>query len=670
MTNRIRTDTGASKLPGLRAVSTADPELSNWVKSVTEMLQVREGQRGNAGDRAVTQRELKKALGTMQQLVDMTAKAPAEGEIGIELAPGITATVAVEKFAQAIVGSKQFQELARSLDDPNRFDDQAEEVRTELLRSLTADAAKMRAAIQSIERTTDSNERSLSMAVRQLTASLRDAHAGLRETTAAWSDGNKAMATNVLQLQASLGKYYSDGSEGKASLEQEMTVFASLADGLRSSYQVTVQAGGALAGYSLWAQEGPGGKITTAFIINAAQFAIVAPTYSGGVMATPRAEDLVFGVDANGIYLQNNVYIKGNMRIDGTGKLLRDGLRGSLQIAASGQAWSDTTARQAIWLALGNAGSAPGTAHLVIGDMVTIVATTGAASTKHWMGSSWQVPGAVINGSLLVDETVAAKAINTTGLTVKDQNGNIILSSGGMDATWLKNLNASQVGGLGSLATQNAATIGSTVRMPDGTVMGVGDFISRLQKIEEWNISTFMAAAAIGRAYIGNAAVGSAQIDTAAIKRAHIGDAEIDTLKVAGNSITSMGYASVSRNSAVGSNVGGATLMVKGVAGGTGFVVNAPINMNIAPNTTGSGLVQVTAVLSRNGIELKRVMGNYSGTGWSSESEAGYYTVHGTLNMSCFDNPGEGYHTYSVTIGAINGALSFTSDISVIGGYR
>ncbi|MCW0038056.1 F0F1 ATP synthase subunit gamma, partial [Acinetobacter baumannii] len=139
-----------------------------------------------------------------------------------------------------------------------------------------------------------------------------------------------------------------------------------------------------------------------------------------------RPEDVVFGVDGDGIYLQRNVYLKGNMRIDGLGKKLVDGLRGSVQLAASGSFWSDATARQAVWQALGNSGSAPNTNHLVVGDAVTISNGSDFTQTRHWMGTAWLIPAAVLNGDLLVDGTVAARKVDTRGLTVRDNAGNVI----------------------------------------------------------------------------------------------------------------------------------------------------------------------------------------------------------------------------------------------------
>jgi hypothetical protein len=671
MTNTVQLDTGAAKLPALPSLKSSDPALSNWAKSVSEWLQVREGQRGNPLERAATLRDLQSAMGNLQNLVDVVNRTPGDGEVAVEIAPGVTASVAVERFAKSIIESKLFKDLALSLNDPARFDGLPEEIRDELRKDLSTEASKLGAAIQDIERTVESNERSYAMAVRQLTASLRDAHAGLRQTTAAWTDGSRAFAVNVLQLASSLGNYYQDGSPGRASLEQSMTTLAGYAEGLRAQYSMKLQAGGAVAGFGL-AAEDVNGKITSAFIINAAQFAIVAPNYSGGVLKVPRPQDVVFGTDADGIYMQNNVYLKGNMRIDGSARVLRDGLRGSLQLAASGEAWSDTTARQAVWLALGNTGSALSNNHLVIGDMVTIVAASGSAVTRYWVGNAWAVPGMVINGSLLVDGSVAARAVNTNGLTVRDEKGNIILSSSGMDATWLRNLMASQVSGLGSLATQNYASIGSTVRLPDGSVMNTGDFVSRLSKIESWNISTFMEAGAIGRAYIGQAAIGAAQIDSAAIKSMHVGDAEIGTLKVAGGSITSMNYArgGVAANT-IWASWTVATMYVDAVAGGTGFVVNfGGTNTAGANDTTYEANVEIKIALLVDGVEAASLRVIAKG-GWIGNGPIGE-TRYGSTSV--FINPSAGRRLLALQVTRVDGATNWTSQVdtwmTTVGGKR
>jgi hypothetical protein len=107
------------------------------------------------------------------------------------------------------------------------------------------------------------------------------------------------------------------------------------------------------------------------------------------------------------------------------------GVRGSLAgysasvtpaIYLAGTSWAspadDTSASTIIWKMLGNAGTPPSTAHLRIGDTVTLTNAAGTASdTRFWDGtSSWLAPGQVVNGNLLVIGSVAANRVSTPNL--------------------------------------------------------------------------------------------------------------------------------------------------------------------------------------------------------------------------------------------------------------
>ena len=118
---------------------------------------------------------------------------------------------------------------------------------------------------------------------------------------------------------------------------------------------------------------------------------------------------------------------------------------------------------------------------------------------------------------------VKANYIDTNGLVIRDTYGNPIFGAGTA-------LSTAYISGLGALATKNAVAIGTHVTFPDGSLMNTSDFVSRLSKINDTNISTFMSSAAIGNAYIG----------TAAIKSANIGDLQVDTIKIAGNAVSIM----------------------------------------------------------------------------------------------------------------------------------
>lgn len=503
----------AAQLPGLPAVPRAvDAEVGNWMRKVAERLEVREGQRGDPKERAVTVREFERANVASHYL--SMEKKPGPGEIGLELGGGLTATINIEKFIDAIRGLQLFKDLLKSLDDPSRFDHLPQQIRQIVLQDIAVEARKRGADIRRVELVQRERFAQLAAVVTELTAAVGDSAAGLRELSYAYADGNSAMAGQITQLQASLGRFYLDGTPGRASLEQEMLTQADRITGLRSQYTLKVQAGKAIAGFGLAATDNGTGGLSSAFIVAAEKFAIVNPaTYTGGLTTTPAQAHIPFGVDSHGIYLNHNVYIRGNVRIDTGGKRLIDGLRGSVDVYRGG-AWSDAAASAAVWQELGKLGSPPNSNHLVIGDTVTF-SHGSTVTTRAWMGSSWRNPGMVLNGDLLVNGSVAAHKIDGRGLTIRDAQGRPILDAGLIDFNYIgvvEGLKPQHMTGLGNLATRDHVNIGETVRFSDGTVMGEQDFVSRLRKITVGNIGVFVANEAIGTAYIGVASVDTLRI--------------------------------------------------------------------------------------------------------------------------------------------------------------
>ena len=424
-----------------------------------------------------------------------------------------------------------------------------------------------------------------------VTAAVERAQAGIREVQFATAEANFAQAGKITQLEASLGNYYQDGTPGRALLEEQMTVTADKIAGLSSQWTMKVQAGKYVAGIGLAATENPDGSGTSALIIAAEKFAIVNPaTYTTGLTNTPDPAHIPFGVDANGIYLNHNVYVRGNMRIDTGGKTLADGLRGSLMANAAGS-WSDTAARNAIWTKLGKSGSAPNNNHLVIGDMVTM-----GNVTRYWNGSAWAAPGVVLNGDMLVDGSIAAQKINTNGLDIRDAWGNVIFSAG-------VNLNMSRVAGLGALASRDTAEITNSAATSTVTVNGVRlrttDFVHALSKINSSNISTFMESAAIGNAYIGNAAV--------------------DTLNIKGNAVT----VPVGRTAGNVTIVGG-----NGTPGYTALIFDEYIDLGV--QSTDSALLGTCSFFMRSTDDAMGLVAYYiNGAGPYGQMEFGLRVAGG-----------------------------------------
>ena len=161
-------------------------------------------------------------------------------------------------------------------------------------------------------------------------------------------------------------------------------------------------------------------------------------------------------------------------------------------------------------------------------------------------------PFIVADGVVRMDSAYITKLdasqIDTRGLTIKDQEGNVIFgAAAGLSASYINGLGslatadsidynsvtgtkppsnadntsentAAGIAGQGTLATKSEVRLGKDVKFPDGTVINSTDLVSKLSKINSNTISTFIDGAAITNAYIGNA--------------------EIDTLKIKGNAVT------------------------------------------------------------------------------------------------------------------------------------
>lgn len=101
------------------------------------------------------------------------------------------------------------------------------------------------------------------------------------------------------------------------------------------------------------------------------------------------------------------------------------GDRGSLtgfgaNYGISSSSWSDAKANRVISNMLTGATGTTDlltTTHLQLGDTVTLSNGSNFSATKYWGGTSWLVPGTVIDGNLLVSGTVTASKLNVTNLS-------------------------------------------------------------------------------------------------------------------------------------------------------------------------------------------------------------------------------------------------------------
>ena len=263
-----------------------------------------------------------------------------------------------------------------------------------------------------------------------------------------------------------------------------------------------------------------------------------------------------------------------------------------------------------------------------------------------------------------------ASQVNGLGALATQNNVNASQVNGLGALATQNNVSTSQVNGLGPLATQTHVTVGWDVRFPDGSTMQVGDFVSRLAKIDSNNISTFMESSAIGSAYIGKAAIKTAHIDNAAITSAKIGYGEIKTAHIDNAAITSakIGYGEIKTAHIDDLQVD--TLKIAGNA------VTIPVSAYTA-GSTGEGGVQSASIWSTGApifvIASYAWQGNANNRGVITRvlrngvvvyDSGEVVTPHGSggLNSVSFrDTPGAGHHAYTLQV------LTFPYDGSVGG---
>lgn len=534
-------DTGEAKVPSMPVVKTGDAQIDNAFRKVKEIFDVQNGAAGNKWEKVVRVRDIK-GVAEMASALQSQPKDVKPGDLVLNMNGGLSATVAVDTFAKMIMDLPLYKDLIKRLDDPKRFDNLPGEVRDILLKSIADEAFIVGTQIRELEIKHESLNRSIAIWSREITAAVSSASAGVRDLSFAVAERDFAQAGKITQLEASLGNYYQDGTTGRVMLEQQMTVTADRISGLMGQYTVKVQAGGIMAGIGMSASENKAGVADSAIIMMANKFAFVLPTYvpptrtmpvidqDGNQVIDPktglpmtynqvRVEDIPvnqggvpFGIDANGMYVNTTVYIKGSMRVDTGGKTLIDGLRGSVDIGVSGNSWSDTVARQAVWAAIGKAGTATTNNHLVIGDTVMIsnvVGTFSFSASRMWNGSAWASPGVIINGDMVVQGSIGATKIDTRGLEIKDASGNIIFSSG-------VPLNVNRVGGLGALATQDFTWL-NNLRWSNGSTVQEGQIVSQYNPIRPENVGTYFSGAIIDTAYIKYGAVQTLQVAGGAV---------------------------------------------------------------------------------------------------------------------------------------------------------
>jgi hypothetical protein len=307
--------THAARMAGIPVVPpTEDRALYEFMNAVKERLEVRDGGRGNPFEKAVTFRDLKELGLSGEQLpADANGVAP---RVLLKDPTGGFVTITVNEFLESIRNTLAYKNLLKRLDDPTRFDSMPPEIQEILVASIAEEAGKRGAALQEIEKTIQTAEKSLAYKIQQTTASLSGSMAGVRSTVFASATQTRAQAGRVTQVQARLDGF----NGGTATVETVMTANASRVTGLAAEYYVKLNAGKKAAGFSLAVSEDPTGINSSAFIIQADKFAIVGAAETLADPKNPPATRIPLAIDAitGKIYLTGAVQVDGSLVVSGT----------------------------------------------------------------------------------------------------------------------------------------------------------------------------------------------------------------------------------------------------------------------------------------------------------------------------------------------------------------
>lgn len=322
------------------------------------------------------------------------------------------ATAAVEKAPARTMRQDEVEKLANDLRT------------TRLFKSLTGPGSALDGVVDGMPR--------------QVLADVRAAsgrsQAGVTTEAIVNISENQALAAQVTTVESRL-----DGFDGAASIEEAYLALVDRVTGAEAQYTLKVTAGGAVAGFGLAATAPVDGTPSSAFMVSADKFAIVMPSYTGGLTNSPNVANMPFGVDASG------VYINGTVRINAGGAAIQDGIegppgapgatgatgpagstgatgaagaRGATRTVRTiaGSSWSDSEANSAI----SALGFSP-----VVRDEVTLRNSDTAPTyleTRYWAGSSWASIGVTINGNLLVSGSITSDKVGTNELTAVKVN--------------------------------------------------------------------------------------------------------------------------------------------------------------------------------------------------------------------------------------------------------
>lgn len=279
-------------LPAIPVPPNGDKQTQSFLACIKEIIEVREGRRGSAYEKAVTWRDLWE-LGLLAGVSGGTTAAVSASQAGTG-----NSAVTTSIIEAALKKSVFFNQLVSRVGSAEALAHLPAELRRLLSSELTTEARERRADIKVVESKVQSDIESLSYRMETITAGVESAQAGVRQMEYAYADATQALSGAITQVSAALDALGSDVAQA----EQIIEATANAIDGLTARWQVRVQAGASGAAVILGVTQSADGQTKTS------EFNILADAFNmyssvNGATVQP------FQVNANGLYLNTNLYL-------------------------------------------------------------------------------------------------------------------------------------------------------------------------------------------------------------------------------------------------------------------------------------------------------------------------------------------------------------------------
>lgn len=222
--------------------------------------------------------------------------------------------------------------------------------------------------------------------------------------------------------------------------------------------------------------------------------------------------------------------------------------------------------------------------------------------------SADKITAGILNAARIAANSLTADKIDSRGLSIKDQNGNVIISAG-------QQLSAAYVTGLGTLALLNALAYQDLAgaKPPidaDHTSSNVAAGIfaqgafATLSQLNASNINTYISVASIDTALIKSLAVTNALIANGAISEAKIQNAQVTTLKIGANSVTVPLSTYASNSYAMVGGVGTIFTLATLTLDNPDTVANTPVKIDVYMTFGNLGVETSVFELRKNGVVI------------------------------------------------------------------